>query len=210
MKKYAGMTLSVFATLLLCGCGPTNIPLSQINRQNTHTVTIDPTVSAPASATYSGGNFTRAMAGQGLLGLCISSMIVAPSESKIKNEMTQCNIHVDQLFYLKFMAALKDQTQFKLVNNAMADGRFKLSIDSYGFSDKYDNKTTLPYMSVNGQLLDQQGKVIWKWSKMEYLTQQNYQSYSLQNYINDPNLMTKAFNTLATNAADDLVSTLNN
>jgi hypothetical protein len=211
MKKYIIFIVSFFVFTTLTGCASHDILLSQASKNSIHTVSIDPNVTAPTSANYSGPPAARAISGMGLIGFGLSCAMTMPGEHKIEQSIRNCNIQLNELLYQNFKADLHRQTNLKFTSSDRWDAQFKLGVVSYGFSDRVQSpKGTLPFVDVTGKLVDQQGNIVWQVSKEVYLNDEAYSRYQLNDYVNNNELMEKAFHTLMLRASDDLVSTLNN
>ncbi len=211
MKNINTVLYLVFA-LLLSGCAGPTIHLSPASRQNIHSVTVDPKIPVPSAPEYRGGTLmgNSVAASTGMIGALIQYAAESSSRDAIAKSMSNDGIKLDQQLYQKFTQKLKEQTNFKLAVRSSGDAQFQLVVNGYGFAnDPLSSVGAVPYINVTGQLVDTQGNILWEKTKKEYLVPSMSIHYKFKDYINSPELMRKAFNTLSDQAADDLVFSLN-
>jgi hypothetical protein len=173
-------------------------------------------------------------ANAGPLILLIASIAEDYSESKhkkygkmIENTMKNSDINIEQVVRSKCTDELKRSNLFgnKIVSHG-GDAEFKFSIRTYGFKSSYETVTIkdehgkdmqdeygnniletkawfIPILIVDATLTKKDGSVIWK----DFAEGVNKNSkFELDTYINEPELIKKAFISVSQIAAKELVT----
>lgn len=191
--------------LSVSGCAP-SITLKKDTILSNQSVSISKNVSLPETMFYQGLKESILVGTFGLLGVWAAESGRKSTSDIIKYVMNKSNINMSQIVRGEFEQQLKNSNLFSTIQ---PDGgnypEFKLSIKMYGFAQPHGLSSQLkPMLGVVGELVNSDRSVLWK--KYNYITNLNSKtpSHTLEEYLNDPELIREAFN----NASQIMVSGL--
>jgi len=121
--------LSLFSLSVLSGCA-TTIDLTPKERQEVHTIAIDPKVSVTDQMSFYGDGM-QIFAGFGLAGMMVEASIANQDSKKIIAEQEQNHVSPDQDLVQIMTQALNATSSFKVVNTE-PDAVMTLAVTGYG------------------------------------------------------------------------------
>jgi len=197
-KFFLKITVTIFIAFCLLsslGCA-SKVSLKKEDMQVNRTVNISQNVSLPEAMFYQGRKEMMLQGTLGLIGAAAAEGGRKGTADIIKDVMNKSNVDVAQIVRTEFEQQLKSSNLF---NTILPDrGNYpeiKLKIQLYGFASPQTFSSQLrPMLGITGELVKPDGSVIWK--NYEYVSNLNGKtpSYTLEEYLKNPELIREAFN----------------
>ena len=197
-KFFLKITVTMFIAFCLLsslGCA-SKVSLKKEDIQANQTVNISNKVSLPETMFYQG---RKEMMLQGTLGLIGATAAEGGRKNTvdiIKDVMNKSNVDVTQIVRTEFEQQLKKSNLFNMILPDRGNyPEIRLSIQLYGFASPQTFSSQLrPMLGVTGELAKPDGSIIWK--NYDYVSNLNGKtpSYTLEEYLKNPELIREAFN----------------
>lgn len=205
--------LKMFSIVLcfsMSGCA-SQVSLTPAQKSAIHEVSVSSQVKMPSGSSYCSSTQLAGFICGGLVGYAIVDAAQSGDRGHINSEIQNNHIAINSLLIQSVENKIASSPSYKLVNNRFGDVRFKLEINSYGFGAEgvSPGNIAIPQLSVDARLYDPQGKLLWKHEEQSSLNQSPYDGYTLQYYLDHPEVLKKAFQELADMIADSLIDDFN-
>lgn len=208
-KFFLKITITIFIAFCLSsslGCA-SKVSLRKEDIQANRSVNISNKVSLPETMFYQGRKEMMLQGTLGLIGAAAAEGGRKNTVDIIKDVMNKSNVDATQIVRTEFEQQLKSSNLF---NTILPDrGNYpeiKLTIQLYGFASPQTFSSQLrPMLGITGELVKPDGSVIWK--NYEYVSNLNGKtpSYTLEEYIKNPELIREAFNVASQIAVKGLI-----
>lgn len=206
-KNFLKVSSSLVLLASLSGCASSTV-LSPAEKSAIHTVSVNSKVNMPSDISYfNRGQMESAMFG-GLIGYAIADGAQSGERGRIKSDMKQNGVDIPSMLKQNLLEKIPSDSNFALAQSGIGDAQFKLDVDSYGFGMAGYSQAAIPMLTVNATLVNSKGKILWQNSQKAILDQPPYNSYSINYYMHNPTVMKKAFQTMASDVADNLLDNL--
>lgn len=208
-KFFLKITVTIFIAFCLLsslGCA-SKVSLKKEDIQANQTVNISNKVSLPETMFYQG---RKEMMLQGTLGLIGATAAEGGRKSTvdiIKDVMNKSNVDVTQIVRTEFEQQLKKSNLFNMILPDRGNySEIRLSIQLYGFASPQTFSSQLkPMLGVAGELVKPDGSIIWK--NYDYVSNLNGKtpSYTIEEYLKNPELIREVFNVASQIAVKGLI-----
>ncbi len=235
-REFYGIMFVIIMSLFMFNGCVANVALKENDRLSIRSVSVAENIHLPENIVFQGegegkeATIQRGVNQLGILGQVVGSAIIGKMTQKtgaiIKDRMKKADINIDQMLRDQFVTDLKNS---KLFNEILPDERgestFKFSIDRYGFNDattaleKIANNTIritpiikyAPTITVTASLVkNSDGSVLWKKESGGNYGKSKEESlpppYTLDEYLNDPELIRKAFTIVCGMVVQDFIN----
>lgn len=206
-ENFLKLSSSLVLLASLSGCASNTI-LSPAEKSSIHTVSVNTKVNMPSDISYFNRGQMESMMLGGLIGYAIADGAQSGERGRIKSDMKQNDVDIPSMLKQNFVEKIPSDTSFALAQNGIGDAQFKLDVDSYGFGMAGYSQAAIPMLTVNATLVNSKGRVLWQNTQKAILDQSPYNSYSINYYMQNPAVMKKAFQTMTSDIADNLLDNL--
>lgn len=189
---------------MLSGC-VTTIPLANNEKQNIKTVRIDNTIQIPPEMAL-GTHGQNVAVGFGLVGLLIAEDIRETQGGKIEGVIVANHIAITDIVKQQFIQQMQSKTHFRVVNSNDADATLTIKIKEYGFNALAFSSKMSPVLNVEAELI-KNNKIIWRDSSPVFASA-ILPNYHFEEYLQNPALITKAWNAAAAMAVNQMLRTM--
>lgn len=201
MKRMMSVVASLFCIALLAACAG-SVSMTAKNRVSIRSVVIDRQVPLPEVMFYRGPEFT--LEAFGVPGSMAADKIKMRNEEKLSLLMRKEQIDVSQIVRDEFIAAIQARQVFPSIVPDGGDATITLTIKTYGLAYGLASKLK-PMLGVEGCMARPDGSIIWK--KYAYVTNLSDEtpSYTIGEFVTDPERIRQAFQVSAQIVAADLL-----
>lgn len=206
-RTIAVMLLSL---ALVIGCAT---QLSITNRESIRTVSINKNIKIPDEIYYYGLGHGVGGALSGLIGQAIADVAAQGTKAQIKTAMQEGHIDLAQIVREQFETELVAARIFPSIIPEGGDAEVRLEIGMFGFAQIFGDilsNQMKPMLTINGSLVRTDGTIIWKKSSYVINATKQTPSHTLEEYLQNPQLMREAFTVAAKIASAELVKHMQN
>ena len=212
VQCFLKLPITIFIIIYLLstfGCAP-SVTLKKDTLLSNQPVSISKNVSLPETMFYQGRK-ESILAGFGLFGILVAESGIKETSGIIKYVMNKFDIDIAQIVRGEFEQQLRNTNLFSMIQTDRGNcPELKLTIKVYGFGQPQGLSSQLkPLLGVAGELASPDGSVLWK--KYDYVSNLNRKtpSHTLEEYLNDPELIREAFNTASQIVVSSLIDHMN-
>lgn len=207
MKQYFLVVVVAVSALLLTACGPT-MHFSPQERAQIKNVKISSNIQMPERITYYGASqhLSASLIG-GVLGEVAGEAASQKYVHEIQDAMLQNNIHVGMMIKNTLAQQIRRKKLFTMNPGKPVDGTFFIRVKNYGLWEKgmFFSKRMKPEVQFQVQLVDRHGKRVWADHVSLFKLGNHVKGYRVDQYVSNPALLRKQFQTLINIAVSRLV-----
>ncbi len=201
----SGNFLILLIMFLFVGCGA-NISLTKKERALIQSVSINQNIPKPNDIYYYGAEEIMLGRAIGVLGQISAMETVREPKRRFKYVMERNQIDIEQIVREQFGDELTKSNLFNSIVDEKGDAEFRLSIEGYGFSAPshgFSDKLR-PNLALTGSLVKLNGTILWK--RRIIRIKGKTSSYTLEEYLKNPELIREALTASSRIAVRDLIN----